>query len=251
MVAEYVGDGGGSAKPWPVAVPPPDAAEAVGGLLSFGARGIDSTVAKKQTNWFRLPANASTKPIVVLLQPTADEDSDLYVMRGNAQNWPGSDACLGYSNRTPTGGADPLPTYGVAPDWVAFAPGDTSGWPAGQIAVYGMEGGSATKHFWVEADVVDTLTVNGGAFAHSVDGGMSRWYKFAATAGKQYTVRLGNPLSGTPDCFVYGNKSTKFKAQHSGIGDAIFTATETSTHYVRVWGEAPGANNYAVLVRQP
>jgi hypothetical protein len=245
-VAQYVGDGGGSLKPWPAMIPPPESPASLGTLLKFGDVPKTTTVPRKQTNWFRLPPIGAGKTIVVTLQPTADEDSDLYVMKGPAG------PVLAYSNRTPTAGSDPLPTYGYVPDWAAFTPGNTHGWPAALIAAFGMPNGTATKHFWVESDIVSPLIVNGGGYSHAVQGGSSNWYSFPATAGKQYTVRLAQ-FVGKPDWFVYGDKSWKFKAQYisGGGGDAVFTATETTTHFVRVWGESPGANTYHVLARQP
>jgi hypothetical protein len=253
LIDEYVGDGGGSAKPWPGASAQPDQPDAMGTLLSFGRWPKTATVTAKNVNWFRVAGAKAAAVCVVTLQPTADEDADLFVMKGDASGFGGSgDDCLGYSRRTPDGGA-PDPVHGFAPDWVAYEPGNTSGWPSAQVAVYGMHSGTAVKHFWVEADRASQLVVNGGGYTHTVEGGNSNWYYFAATSGLQYTVRLQSVTAGDPDSYVYGSTASQFKAKHTaaGGGDAVFTATETGRHYIRVFGEAPGDNTFHVLVRQP
>jgi hypothetical protein len=255
-IREYVGDGGGSAKPWPGFIPRPEQADALGQLLGFGAWPRTTFVPAKQTYWLRLPAINNNSTIVVTLQPTADEDADLFLLRGRASDCGGpEDDCLGYSARAPALGSPPDPLHGYAPDWVAFTPGNTSGFPAAQVAVYGIATGATSKHFWVEADRVSPRTVNGGVGTYTLTGGNSNWYSFSATSGLQYTVTLSISGGGTgdPDSYVYGDNSSKFvvKCDGAGGGDAVFTATETGTHYVRVFANAPGANIFSVQVTQP
>jgi hypothetical protein len=254
-IREYVGDGGGSAKPWPGFIPRPEQADALGQLLGFGAYPRTKFVPSKQTYWLRLPALNNNRTILVTLQPMADEDADLFVMKGMAFGYGGpDDDCLGYSFRTPTGGGPADPVHGYAPDWVAFTPGNTSGWPAAQVAVYGVSTGATPKHFWVEADWVWPLAVNGAAYTHTITGGNSNWYKFSATSGLQYTVTLDmTGGTGDPDSYVYGDSSSKFcvKCDSAGGGNAVFTASETGTHYVRVFAFNPGTNTFTVSVTQP
>jgi hypothetical protein len=212
-------------------------------------------VPAKQTYWLRLPAINNSRTILVTLQPTADEDADLFLLKGRASECGGpEDDCLGYSVRAPSLGSPPDTVHGYAPDWVAFTPGNTNGFPAAQVAVYGIATGATPKHFWAEADRVYPLTVNGGAYTHTLTGGDSNWYSFSATNGLQYTVTLDmSGGTGDPDSYVYGDSSSKFrvKCDSAGGGDAVFTAAETSTHYVRVFAFNPGTNTFTVSVTQP
>ncbi len=254
-IREYVGDGGGSLKPWPTTLPEPgpERPEALGTLLVLGDRFLTNTVPRYETNWYRLGSMASKTVIVVTLQPTANEDSDLYVCRGGPYDFE-PHAYYGYSVRTPDGGA-PDPVDGYAPDWVAFT-ANASAAPAAQVAVFG--GGTAgVKHYRIEADAVTPLPLTGSKRGGTVGSYESRWYRFGATSGTAYSVHL-QTIDEDPDMYVYGNAATKFvgSAVLFGAGQetVAFTAAETSTHYVRVhaWGGGgSGSAEYKVWVTQP
>jgi hypothetical protein len=126
-ISEYVGDGHGGTKPLLFGAGPGDVAAAMGSYLGFGGTPRSATVVINQTQWYKLPASTVARPLVITVQPTADEDTDLYVLNGRPSHYPGADACLGYSDRTPSG-SDGVRS-GYAPDWVSISPGNTTAAP--------------------------------------------------------------------------------------------------------------------------
>ncbi len=261
-VDEYVGDGGGSAKPWPPGLPSVGAhgsapvdeetvnTQAVAQLLRFGVAPITANVPLRQVNWFRIPALAQARRVMVTLQPLQDEDADLYILGGSPLTYE-SGALMGASRRVPTIDSDTV--NGFAPDWVALDMGPTNNFPTAQVAVVGNSIPSDKTQFTIEVDRIHQLIANGGSLTHSIAGGQSNWYSFLAQSGKQYTVRLQNVTQGNPDAYAYGDTSDEFEAKNttSGGGDVVFTANVGSQHYIRVYGAAAGPNKYQIRVQQP
>jgi hypothetical protein len=254
-IREYVGDGGGSLKPWPAMLPAPNAEQpqALGTMLTLGANFLTNSVPRYQTNWYRLAPVPTKTIIVVTLQPTANEDSDLYVCRGGVYEFE-PHAYYGYSVRLPSVvGGDGVDGY--APDWVAFTRSPTAG-PAAQVAVFG--GGTAgTKHYRIEADAVALLPLTGAKRGGTLPPYDSHWYRFHATSGTAYSVHL-QTVDEDPDIYVYQDAATEFvgKAVLYGAGHetVAFTASETVYHYVRVhaWGGGgSGSAQYKVWVTSP
>lgn len=252
-IQEYVGDGHGDTKLWPALLNPAASGvepQAVATLLSLGANAVETTVPASQTNWFRLPAFTTSKVVVVTLQPTADEDSDLFLLWGRADLYAGAgDDCLAYSNRLPANQSDPTPVGGFAPDWVYCYCGALAPDPGAQIAVYGVTSGSATKRFRVEADLVSDLTMNGSAPSGLVAQFQSRWYRFSATNGLKYKVTL-TATAGDPDLYAYRDSSREFVAGNTatGSGTVTFTAGETGWHYLRIYGYSSATSNFTIGV---
>jgi hypothetical protein len=245
---EYVGDGGGSAKPWPVGVAPPgDQASAVAALLRLDCAPLTGLTRRKLVNWYRLPAVAYTTTLLVCLQPTADEDADLYVVQGGGA-YPAGANTIGYSARLPTASGGAV-TGGYAPDWVAFTGGPTSGYPAAQVDVYGCSTGTSAKHYRIEAHEVWTLPLGGGC-GGTLSQYQSHWWSVDAVNGTHYTLHLV-ANSGDPDVYVYQDKSAEFVGSSAAVGggEVGFTAAETSKHFVRVYGFS--ACGYGLTVTTP
>jgi len=258
-IQEYVGDGHGGVKPWPALIPRPadsvtDQISRMGYPLHYGDPPATQFVRKRQISWYRswtLTTVGQPHTVVITLQPTADEDTDLFVLEASGGDYYDGADVLGFSDRTPDGTApDPAVPAGYAPDWVAFTTGATGGFPAAQVAVYGFDTTVTRSHFQIEADLARKLTVNGAARSGGSPTNDSAWYWFSATSGTQYTVNMTDK-SGDPDLFVYGATSSDFIDLDDGTTNASisFTATATGRHYVRV--AAYDADTHDVAVTSP
>lgn len=250
-ITEYVGAGGGDAKPLPDFLGIDNAqTRAIATLLGIDQSPIAQTTNKKHVNWNRLPALTYGMTLLVCVQPTADEDSDLYILDGSGSYGSGA-ALIGSSTRTPTssfGGA----IGGYVPDWVAFDVGPTAGKPAAYADVYGYPSGLSKKHYRIEAHEALIVTVNGGIPNGVISQYQSHWWYFDALSGTHYTVHL-TASAGDPDVYVYENTSVEFvgSASTSGGGNVALTAAETGRHYVRIYGFGAGSNGYALSVSSP
>jgi hypothetical protein len=256
-IVEYRGDGDGSLKPLPALGVPllVDAEEAMPTLLHINAPPQSGQVPVKQVNWYRvdaIPSSPLPLILVVTLQPTANEDSDLFVLNGNASSYgPSGAPLLGMSRRAPTNSGR-LKNKGYAPDWVAFEQGDTDGWPAAQVAVYGFHVGSAKKHFRIEVSDVGLMAPGVVTQAFSVEQYRSHWWRLEATSGTQYRVVV-TAVSGDPDIFVYEDSASAFVGSNTKVGSGTvkFTASRTCRHYIRVYASAAGDNKYRLRVLSP
>ena len=234
-IIEYVGDGGGSLKPWPAFLPPKpaDDALALGGLLNPGAAATESSVPRKQTNWFRLPSRSTSTTMIVTLQPTANEDSDLFLLE--ASSYSDGVFVLGYSNRTPDGGALD-PAGGFAPDWVPLTAGPTGGYPAANVAVLGTATGATPKHFRIEMDIPVPLAVGGPSVTTTVAQYQSRWYSYGSPGGP-YTITV-TPETGDPDFYAYLQNAATYLGGQIGPGGGSMQgeAYSPAPRYIRVYG---------------
>lgn len=255
-VAEYVGDGHHGTKPvlgfgglGAVLAQPQAMAE----LLGIGGRPITSTVLATHTNWFRLPKLTTSTLTVVMLQPTADEDADLYLLKGNGGTYAGGAGSLGHSNRLPTGGDA---VNGFAPDWVArnFAP--TAGYPAAQVAVYGAPGGPATKHFYLEADPVTDLVPNGADSTRMITAGYSDWYRVTSGAiPLDVSVHL-NQMSTETSLFLYKNDALGFLISTpadlpTGQISVGFHCDPGDAYFIRVYAYGTWRSEYGLSATSP
>ena len=255
-IAEYVGDGGGSLKPWPDLLAPLglDSPSVVAPKLKDDAQPKIGKVARKQVSWYRLqalklPAGTGSF-LVVTLQPTANEDTDLYVLEGKGSNFDDGAGLLGSSRRAPQ--APGTTGEGYSPDWVSFETTSTAGWPAGHVAVLGANVEPAVKHFRIEMDTPWGLIEGGGAQAETVNRYDSDWWVFAGGTGTQYTIEM-KVTAGDPDIFLYGDEATDFIMKDITTGDAtlIFTPTVASNHFVRVYGYGATPNSYTLNLTSP
>lgn len=185
-IQEFVGAGYSGEKPgglvWDAAFKP--GTKNVPALLPLNAAPVTGSVPQGQISWYRLPVYGSARRVVITLQPTDGDDSDLYVLR----TWSTLGALLGQSIRTPVP-SDPDSNFIGAPDWVYLEfPADASH-AAGQVAVYGPVGGPyPTRDFRLEVDLINSLTAD-GAFLHGkVPAGSSQWYRFKPVKGLTYRV---------------------------------------------------------------
>jgi len=257
-IQEYVGDGGGSLKPWPDFLAPLgfDSPSVTGPKLKEVNAPKTGKVARKQVSWYRLQANPNAgydSFYVVTLQPTAaDEDSDLFVLEGKAKDYDDGAQTLACSRRAPSD-TDSV-TGGGAPDWVTFMSSPSAGWPAGHVAVLGVNEEPAVKHFRIELDQPWLTGPGIQVYSRSVQQQDSDWWLVPdVVAGTHYTVLVDDTGAGDPDVFVYGSDATKFIAKHTATGDASigFTATESGDHYIRVYGYSPNPNDYSIEVTSP
>ena len=256
-IEEYVGDGGGSLKPWPDFFAPPaaDTATVVAPKLQFYASPKTGKVARKQVSWYRLQAITDADhgaDVVITLQPLAgDEDTDLFVLEGKAKDFDDGAYALASSRRAPS--ASDTITGGGAPDWVNINVLKSAGWPGGYVAVLGVNEVPAVKHFRIEMDPTLGVQANDPVRTASVARYDSVWYNFSGTAGTQYTVVLDDTGAGDPDVFIYGDGPTKFIGKDTSSGDASipFTATETGAHYIRIYGYSANPNGYSIQVTSP
>jgi hypothetical protein len=234
---EYTGDGGGSLKPWPgLFATAGDQANRVPTELTSTAVPTAARVPAGNINWFYVDHWTTLYPAVITVQPTADEDSDLYVMEGQGSAYGDGAGCLGFSKRTPDGTQpDRLRGLGYAPDWVAYDLGSIPTAPAAQVAVYGATGGTAKKHFTIEIHSAFRLSVGGLSSSTRRDVGSSAWYRFYAFTGRDYSLQL-TATDGDPDMYLYALNSSGYVARHTAVGGGTinFTAKATGYHYVRV-----------------
>jgi len=254
-IDEYVGDGNGATKPSPFAALSGDAVSAVATPLGWGKPPQVRTTTTWRINWFRLPAGNVNSPVIITMQPTADEDADLYILKGGAHQFLDPDgAVLGSSVRAPSLGSDPV--FGYVPDWVAIIPGAQGALPCAQVAAYGVDQAYSTQHFTLEADKTRGCVPNGGNFV--ITPGQqpladSLWFRFNAKAGTQYTVWVYGVFPGCdPDLYVYGSASTEFVGKSTGMTDesVTFTASHSDWHYARVYGLSP-TQQYKFRVDSP
>ena len=256
-IDEYVGDGGGSLKPWPDFLGPlgHDSPSVVAPKLKYGDPPKTGKVARKQVSWYRLQAISrqdNGAEAIITLQPLAgDEDTDLFVLEGRANNFDDGADALVFSRRAPS--ASDTITGGGAPDWVCRTMLSSAGWPGGHVAVLGVNEVPAVKHFRIEMDPTLGVQANDPVRTASVARYDSVWYNFSGTAGTQYTVVLDDTGAGDPDVFIYGDGPTKFIGKDTSSGDASipFTATETGAHYIRIYGYSANPNGYSIEVTSP
>lgn len=250
-VGEYVGDGHGGTKPlmdFPGIAPAEIGTQALPTALVIGEAPLTGRTPSRSINWYRVPPVSTTRMLLVTLQPTADEDTDLYLLSGDGEAYSPKAACLGYSNRLPVAGDD---VNGYAPDWVAFDIGATAGRQAAQVAVCGVATGVTPKHYRVECDAVWGLTVNGVAKAGTLTEYDSHWYRFLGQQGTSYDVML-LAQSGDPDTYVYQGDARHFIAKDVQVGSGTsvgFTASVTGYYYIRVHGYKAGS--YQVGIASP
>lgn len=254
-VHEYRGDGHNGTKPMPFFVRAGEVSTQVQPpKLRFKAPARTGVVDRANIDWYYLqPLSPASIELIIMIQPTANEDADLYVLEGIVSDYDDGAACLGYSTRFPSDPGGPTPMGGYAPDWTAIDFSNTGGYPAAQVAVYGYEGatGGAQDHYRIEVDKPRYPTVNGAWLHDQVAYRQSDWFAFQATAGNQYTVRTLSP--DNPSHYVYELDSGGFVGAEETAGGGIvqYTATETGTHYVRVFGASPGPNRYDIKVTSP
>ena len=256
-IDEYVGDGGGSLKPWPDFLGPlgVDLPSVVAPKLKYGDPPKTGKVARKQVSWHRTQAISTPDGgygLIVTLQPLAgDEDTDLFVMEGKAKDFDDGADTSWYSRRAPAE-SDTI-TGGGAPDWVYVDLANSAGWPGAYLAVLGANSEPAVKHYRIEMDQLYTAEPNGTAKAGSAQRYDSKWYGFYASMDTQYTVLMDDTGAGDPDVVVYGSDATKFIAKNTSTGDASIglTATETGQHYIRVYGYSPNPSDYTIEVTSP
>jgi hypothetical protein len=250
-ISEYLGDGHNGAKPLLDGLEPAPTGldtQALPTALVIEAPPLTGRTPAKNINWYRVPPVSATRELLVTLQPTADEDSDLYLLSADGETYSPKAACLGYSNRLPAGGDD---VNGYAPDWAAFTTPNSQGRQSAQVAVYGMATGATPKHYRVECDPVWGLTVNGVTKGGSLTLYDSHWYRFAGQAGTDYDVML-QAISGDPDTYVYQGDATHFIAKDTQVGSGTsvgFTAAVDGYYYVRVHGF--NAGSYEVGIASP
>ena len=256
-IAEYVGDGGGSLKPWPnlLALTAFDSPSVTGSKLKVVDQPKTGKVPRKQVSWYRAQAikePSGSMHVVVTLQPTVgNEDSDLFVLEGKAKNFNDGADTLKYSRRAPT---EPDTIIGGgAPDWVQIDLTNTAGWPGAHVAVLGANNVPAVKHFRIEIDEIFVVTANGSGINGGTGQHDSLWYALQATAGTNYTVSMQDTGAGDPDCFVYGDAATKFIGKDTSAGHASipFTASETGMHFIRIYGYGSGTSDYRLQVSSP
>lgn len=237
-VDEYRGDGHGGTKPLLETFGlsgPGLSTQALPTPLVIGEVPLVGRVPARNVNWYRVPAVGTPRRLLVTLQPTADEDSDLYLLSADGETYNPKAASLGYSNRLPTGGDD---VDGYAPDWVAFDTVATAGRQAAQVAVCGVATGATPKHYRVECDPVWGLTVNGPSKTGSLAQHDSHWYRFLGQQGVHYDVMLV-ANNGDPDTYIYEGDAKHFIAKDVQVGSGTsvgFTASVSGFYYVRVYG---------------
>lgn len=246
-VAEYVGDGHNGTKSLPDLLGLSRSVlqtQAVATALRLGEPPLLQRVPAKSVNWYRIPAVGVDRPLLVTLQPTADEDSDLYLFPGSATGYGSGATCLGASNRLPLGNIDR--PAGYAPDWVALEATDSKGWPTAQVAVWGAPGGATPKHYRLECDPVWGLTVDGSAKGGTLTYRDSHWYRFPIKAGHSYWVNR-EYLSADGRCSMYAYLGRATRYLGAGALPQL-TATETGTCYLRMYGYTTAACPYTVDV---
>jgi len=254
-ISEYVGDGHGGTKPWPSLLPlvagpvqPAATPEVVGNNDAC----LTGSVAAGWVNWYALEPRSGGTDWIVTLQPTANADSDLYLMEAYGGGYDDGAACRGYSNRSPDGGNRDRVKGSYAPDWVhmgIMAIGEPTTPPA-YIAVYGSSADDLAKPYTLEADAAGRLTVDGAASAGSLNAGNSRWFSFSALVGHDYVVTL-SAVSGDPDLYIYQDASTKYVTGSAAHGGATLSlrATATVAHFMRVY--AYNDCKYSIKVTSP
>lgn len=251
-VEEYRGDGHGGTKPIPDLVRNPEVSpQLTPPKLRMRTPPRNAQVPYAMTDWYYIqPIAAASINLVVLVQPTSNTDSDLFVLEAIGSGYDDGASVLGYSNRLPQDVDNVSAVGGYAPDWVAFNVTNTSGYPAAQVAIYGYSTG--TSYYTVEVDKTRILTLNGPWINDQVAHLASDWFQFSATAGTQYTVQV-NATGGNPDFYVYEGSSTAYAGgnENLGGGTVTYTATVDGTHYVRVIGASPGATYYQIKVTSP
>ena len=252
-IQEYVGDGGGSLKPWPdlLGVAIGDRPGVVAPKIRWGNSPKADKVPRKQVSWYRLEAFDTWTPyLIVTVQPTANEDSDLYLLEGKGKDFDDGVQLVASSRRAPS---DPDATAGgYAPDWVAYQTTHTHGWPAGYVAIAGVNEEPATKHYRIEVDAASAISVNGPQETSAVCQYESHWWVFDVAPGTHYTVTM-TPTSGDPDVFVYGGTSSDFIGSDTTAGTAVipFIAASADRHHIRIYGYGSSSNGYTLEVTSP
>lgn len=230
-IIEYRGDGGGSLKPPALFLAGPEPAPAsVGELLGMGATGLLGTVPRKATSWYYIAPRDTAGTVVVTLQPTANEDSDLFVLDRYDYH------LLKASLRTPSYGDPDSLRSGYAPDWVAVDLTASSGWPLAYVAVYGAVTSASVDRFRLEADGATVRGPGSGTWAGRVAKNQSKWCRLNVHSGDPYNLTL-TAVSGDPDIFVYHETSSKWVGSDVSVGGGSlgFTAG-AGPYYIRIFG---------------
>lgn len=244
-VAEYVGDGHHGTKPAPdfLSLVPEIQTQAIATALRLGDPALVDRVPEKAVNWYRIPPVGVDRPLIVTLQPTADEDSDLYLFQGSATGYGAGATCLGASSRLPLGNTDR--PNGYAPDWVALDATDSKGWPTAQVAVWGAAGGGSPKHYRIECDPVWGLTVDGAHKSGTVTYRNSHWYRFAVKAGHVYFIqRWYTSADGRMNVYAYLNRATRYLTANNGE----VHPDQNGFCYLRLYGTSTVACPYGIEV---
>ena len=257
-IQEYVGDGHGGTKPWPSFLPrsgspaQPVTTQVAAPALAHYAAYVTDSVEQMNVSWYRLPAVSTATTWVVTVQPTANRDSDLYMIEGNAAAFGDGANYRGSSNRLPTASGELTRGVGYAPDWAYMTTtGSTAGHPSAFIAVYGVPDlNLGSRPLRIEADIAGNLYPNGSARAGSLAAGNSLWFYFYGLGSSQYTVKL-SAVQGDPDLYVYGQRSIDFlgKDTNAGNGQFAFTSPTDKFYFVRVY--AYNGCKYALRVLRP
>jgi len=158
---------------------------------------------------------------------------------------------IGYSNRAPSGGSNPV-------DWVTWIQ-QTQG--RHQLAVTGFDAAGAALpqiHYTMEIDRVRRLEVDGDWLGPTpmenelLAAKGSDWFWFMGQAGTDYEVSAQS-CSGDADLFVYEDTSSELVGQSTLAAPAedmvAFTAQQSEIHHVRVYAASECC--YRVLVRRP
>ncbi len=249
-VGEYRGDGHNGAKAlleFPGLAAAGVATQALPTALVIGEAPLAGKTPARNISWYRVPPVGAVRELLVMVQPTADEDTDLYLLSANGPTYKPKAVSLGYSNRLPAGGDE---VHGYAPDWVAFTTEATTGLQTAQVAIYGVATGATPKHYRVECDPVWGLTVNGVTKNGSLAQYDSRWYRFAGKMGQDYRIIVG-ATGGDPDAYAYQGEAKHFVAKHTvtGGGTLHLTAAANGPYYLRLYGFKAG--NYTIRVANP
>lgn len=252
-VEEYRGEGAGAYKQMPsfVRVQKDVSSQFQPPKLRFRAPSRAGQTERANFDWYYIqPLNTDLR-LVIMVQPTANEDSDLYVFEGTGSDFDDDANCLAYSRRLPTLNQGPDSLGGYAPDWVAIDFTDTNGYPAAQVGVYGYENwGVSEYHYRIEVDKIRWISVNGPWYHSKVAYQQSDWWAFWGTTGNHYVVRTVSP--GNPDMYVYEQHSSGFIDDEEGPAGGIveFDADYSGWHYVRVFGAktTPGPSHYEIKV---
>jgi len=216
--------------------------------LRLGEKPFQDGVPGKGVNWYRIPPVGADRPLVVTLQPIGGDDSDLYLFPGSGALYGSGATCLGSSSRLPAGGGDRLPS-GFAPDWVVLEAKASQGWPTTQVAVWGVPGGfPPKKRYFIECDPVWGLTIDGPMKGGTLAPRDSHWCRFKVKAGHKYWISVTYYSAVVHVMlYVYLERATRFIAGNTPPV-VSFTAEQSGTCYLRVYGNTDAPCPYAVGV---
>jgi hypothetical protein len=228
-------------KPDPALAPPSEMqTQAVATLLRVGTDAVHGKVGYNRTVWYECQMQAGSTYIVRLSPWASDQDCDLYLYSPAAAGG----QRLGMSRRGHSANSV------ASVDWLAVTPTVTGRHLIG-IHGYGPPTPGTVIDYWVEADALRFLAVDGGQKGGTLPIGSSRPYYFNAVTGRKYRVAM-ETTSGQPLTIVYGNTCNKYldwTDQFESGSDAVeFTAAASGRHHVVVCGHQAGGNSYKVSV---